>query len=423
MTDRSLADLLALPAVLFLSAVGSVIRYRHVRQIGLPSKALDADGPRPLKVLFLTRDLPFHGGVARCVRYLVGACDPRRVELYVASLIDPCESMTAEFVEFGITPVVLGDVGCIGPSRRLARFVREHGIDVVVATTFKTYLVAKLGMKRSGGRVVFWLHAIDGVVQGPVRRAMFHQLARRDPLMFVSRAVREANIPPGHTGPEAVIHNGVEDVEETAGHEPYAREKLAEFGVPCNAIVLAYVAEFVEWKDHATLIKAVEKLAEQGRDVHALLIGRGRLMERMKKSSAALPHGGRIHFLGPRNDVRRLLGVTDIYVHCARAEGFGLSLVEAMLARRPVVAAAAGALVEYVIPGVNGELFKPGDAADLAEKINQLMADEPRARRLGEAAREYCLKEFGIDHFADCACDFLEEVSNRRRAPGEVLSR
>jgi len=178
--------------------------------------------------------------------------------------------------------------------------------------------------------------------------------------------------------------------------------------VPADALVLAYVAAFVPCKDHATLIAAMGILQERGINAHVLLIGKGMLMEQSQTYTATQPHASRVHFLGARNDVRRWMGMIDIYVHPGRGEGFGLAVVEAMLARRPVIGAASGAIVEYVQPEVNGELFEAGNATDLAEKVMKLSADPESARRLGETARKYCLEHFSIDHFADRVCDFLE---------------
>jgi len=100
-----------------------------------------------------------------------------------------------------------------------------------------------------------------------------------------------------------------------------------------------------------------------------------------------------------RDDVE-LLGVLDrdgcrdlvsgsraVVVPSAWEETFGLVVVEAMAAGVPVIAAGHGSLPELIRAGVDGVLFRPGDAGDLATVLAGVAADPDRWRRLGAAAR------------------------------------
>jgi glycosyltransferase involved in cell wall biosynthesis len=186
-------------------------------------------------------------------------------------------------------------------------------------------------------------------------------------------------------------------------------------------MVLAYVAEFIPWKDHSTLLGAMHELVRRNVDAHLLLIGEGREMDSARLLAAAGPGDSRIHFLGSRSDVRQLLGLVDVYVHPGREEGFGLAVVEAMLAKCAVVAAREGAMVELIESGKTGLLFDPGNAQDLADAVVQLAADPALARQMAAAARASSLEKFDLDQFADGICTFLEECfpSAVRRRRGE----
>jgi glycosyltransferase involved in cell wall biosynthesis len=369
--------------------------------------------PAALRVLFLYRDLPFHGGIPRCLLYLARAFDPLRMDLHVASMVEPSAPMLEAFADLNIQPICLGDRGYVSPVRRLRQALEERQIQVVVATTFKTYLCAKWAVRgtkhtrRIG--VVFWVHAVRRVISGPVRRAIVRLLSKNDPLLFVSRAVRDAHLPANHRGPARVIYNGVEDVAGDRRHKPYGPEMRQSLGLPPEALVLAYVAEFTPCKDHPTAIEAMHELARRQVDAHLLLIGAGEGIESARALAARGPAAQRIHFLGPRSDVRRILGIVDIYVHPGRQEGFGLALVEAMLAALPLVGAREGALAEFVESGKTGVLFNPGDAVDLADGVASLAADPERARRIGAAARQFCLRKFDVENFADGIIRFLQD--------------
>jgi glycosyltransferase involved in cell wall biosynthesis len=78
-------------------------------------------------------------------------------------------------------------------------------------------------------------------------------------------------------------------------------------------------------------------------------------------------------------------------------EGFGLVLLEAMAAGKPIVASRTATIPEVVLDGETGVLVPPGDAAALAEALAQLASDAELARRMGEAGRERLRQHFSID--------------------------
>jgi len=145
-------------------------------------------------------------------------------------------------------------------------------------------------------------------------------------------------------------------------------------------------------------------------DLHLLLIGTGDSMEQCREIAAKSRHPERIHFLGPRTDARRLLGLIDIYVHPSRGEALGLAVVEAMLAERPIIVAREAAFVEYVEDDKTGLFFEPGDEVDLAAKIRRLRDDSELRRSLGAHAREHCLKMFSPATFASELVTALEDA-------------
>jgi len=372
-----------------------------------------------MRVLFLHRDLPLHGGVPQCLINLARALDPQRIEFHLASFDMPSDEMVRKFRELNMEPRCIGDKGYFSPARKLRALLEENEIDILVATTFKAYLCAKMAASGRNVGVVFWLHAVRGSVEGFFRRAMRDFLTKDDPMLFVSRAVREAQLPPGHRAPAEVIYNGVEDVSADPLQQPYERAMRTVFNIPEDAMVLAYIAEFIIWKDHATAINTMHELVRRNVNVHILLIGTGQDIEAARVMAKAGPAANRIHFLGARSDVRRLLGLVDIYIHTSREEGFGLAVVEAMLAGKPVAAVeSTGAVIELIESGRTGLLVPPGSATAMADAVVLLASDTVRARQMGRAARASCLEKFGIDRFAESITQFLEEAfpsSVRRR--------
>lgn len=404
---------------LWMAAVSGVIAtYMPLaRRQKRGSASGEAREPGPQRVLFLYRELPFHGGIPRCLLYLARSIDRKKIDIRAASMREPSQRMRDEFRMLELFPYCIGDKGYRLPTQHLRQLLVEQRIETIVATTFKTYVCAKWAVRGSDIGVVFWIHAIRGVINGWIRRGIVRMLGRDDPLIFVSSAVRAAHLPSNHRGLSAVIHNGVADVAGDPHHRPYGAEGRQALGLPPGGIVLAYVAEFVECKDHPTAIRAMHDLVRRGVDAHLLLIGVGKTMASAQSLAASGPAADRIHFLGARFDVRRILGIVDVYLHPGREEGFGLAIVEAMLSGLPLVGAREGSMTELIESGQTGMLFNPGDSRDLANCVAFLAGDLENARKMGAAAREVCLQKFDVNAFAGNITHFLQNCFEASESP------
>jgi glycosyltransferase involved in cell wall biosynthesis len=366
----------------------------------------------PVHALFLHRDLLLSGGVPRSFLYFQRHADPGRIRVSVASFLEATTDALQTFNEAGMSPYVLGDRQLLRAAWRLRRLLAKTDVNVVVTTTFRAYVCAKLATAASPIPVVFWIPAIPLIIEGRVRRSAFRLLARKDTLVFVSEAVRTAHHYAGHRGRWATVYYGVDDIGE---QRPvlYSRHDRAHFGLSPESFVLGYVASFIAWKDHRTLLLAFEQLLAGHPDLELMLIGEGDLraeIERIAASSTA-PH--RIHLLGARPDARQLLSLMDVYVHPSRGEGLGLAVVEAMSAGLPVLAANEGALPEYVFHGDTGLLFQAGDAHDLATNVECLIDDETLRRRLGDQGRQHCLQVFAPERFSVKLTSVLEATARQ----------
>src|SRR5205823_7010869 len=124
-----------------------------------------------------------------------------------------------------------------------------------------------------------------------------------------------------------------------------------------------------------------------------LVVGDGPLRETLVRQAGSLGLAESVRFTGALADVRVPLAAMDVFVLPSHAEGMSNALLEAMAARRPVVATAVGGTHE-VLDGGAGVLVPPGNPGRLASEIMKLLADPARAARLGEAARRRVEQRF-----------------------------
>lgn len=358
-----------------------------------------------LHVLMLNRSFSLTGGVPRVLLTYARNCDKDRVRLHMASFKPFAPSMADAVEQTGTAIHTIGDRGYLRPALALRKILARERIDVVVATSLKSYLIAKLAATRQC-RTVYWIHGIALVTENRLKSAVYQRAARRDTLIFISGLVEKAHNYAGHAGRAEVVLNGVEDF--LVFNSLYDRTQRDVLGIPKNAMLVGYTAAFIAWKEHKTLLAAFSRLAKDHPEMHLALIGTGELLEAIQEQARAIPGGERIHFLGLRPDARQLLGIMDIYVQPSNGEGISIAIIEAMLARRAIVVSDAGALPDMIDNGDTGLMCRVLDVDGLAAKIDILAQDPELRHRLGERARQVALDRFGAQRFAERITAILE---------------
>lgn len=165
-----------------------------------------------------------------------------------------------------------------------------------------------------------------------------------------------------------VIPNGV-DISRNKNAKPYGKKEL--LGIEEESFVVIMVARFASMKRQDTVVEAISKLPPR---LHAVFVGgdEGEL-SKVEQLSVSLGCADRIHNLGIRSDVPRLLKTADVVLMASNYEGLSLSSIEGMACCRPFVASNVDGLRE-VVDGA-GLLFENGNAEELAEILMRLATD------------------------------------------------
>ena len=103
-----------------------------------------------------------------------------------------------------------------------------------------------------------------------------------------------------------------------------------------------------------------------------------------------------MRFTGYRDDVPAVMNALDVFVLPSQDEPFGLVVIEAMAAARPIVATETGGVPEIVTDGQEALLVPAGDAEAMAAAIARLLSDAELADRLSRAAEERVRAEFPL---------------------------
>ncbi len=171
-----------------------------------------------------------------------------------------------------------------------------------------------------------------------------------------------------------IIRNGI-DLGRIEHAIPYSSAQL--IATESQVKIVLKVAGFREEKDQDTLIRAMPSLSPE---VHLLLVGTGVRQSYCEELAERLHVSERVHFLGQRMDVPRILKSADVIVMSSHREGMSLSCLEGMYAGKPFIASDVVGLRELVHDA--GRLFPPGDDKTLAAMIRELLDDPEQQSRI-----------------------------------------
>jgi glycosyltransferase involved in cell wall biosynthesis len=212
-------------------------------------------------------------------------------------------------------------------------------------------------------------------------------------LVAVSKHVRTMFVEQWHIPKEkiGVIYNAVAMKPYLAIPVGPNRNKNDEGPVIIN------VASLSEQKAQARLLEAAKLVLAEYPKARFMIVGRGRLEQKLKDYARTLGIAEQVIFTGLRHDIPDLLARADIFVLSSLWEGLPLAAVEAMAAARPVILTDVGGNSELVEHGQNGLLAPPGDVEALAGAIRLLLADPEQRLILGQAARAQVRHDFNIE--------------------------
>ncbi|MGE4291399.1 MAG: glycosyltransferase [Desulfovibrio sp.] len=215
-----------------------------------------------------------------------------------------------------------------------------------------------------------------------------------------------------------IIPNGF-DAERFRPRPEAAEQLRRELDLPAGALLAGMVARFDPMKDYRTFLRAAGRVAGLRADVHFVCCGRGADPENPELAHWARQArlNGRLHLLGQRSDVERILAGLDLCVSSSSGESFPNVLGEALCCGVPCVATDAGDSATIV--GRAGEVVRAGDAEFLARAMARLLAlPEPARRTLGSEGRMRMIREYSLESVAARYARFYDSLAGRSRTDG-----
>jgi glycosyltransferase involved in cell wall biosynthesis len=358
--------------------------------------------PRPIRVLQLITSLD-RGGAENHLLALLSNADRQAFAIETAVLAGEGE-LVPVFRQAGLGVHLLKARNRFDPLalRRLVALLRDGQYDILHSHLFRADIYAGLAVAQLGEQrplLVSTRHNDDRFFLNPFVGLVHYLIsARQDLIIAISDHIARFTVARGVRHPARVrrVYHGIEP-PLTRELERDGQRIRKELGIGPDAFLVGNVGRLALQKGQRHLIAAMPLLLERVPRAHAVIAGGGDLEKFLRDLAQELGVSERVHVLGPRKDVPALMHAMDVFAMPSIWEGFGLVLLEAMAAGRPIVASAVATIPEVVVDGETGLLVPSGDPLALAEALARLAEEPALARKLGEAGRERLRRHFSLE--------------------------
>jgi glycosyltransferase involved in cell wall biosynthesis len=186
------------------------------------------------------------------------------------------------------------------------------------------------------------------------------------------------------------------DVEPFLSANTHRDRIRQQYAIKDEHVVVGKIARLFHLKGHADLVRSARTVADACPNVRFLLVGDGILRTSLQAQIAELGLTEHFIFTGlvPPTEVPAMIGAMDLLVHTSYREGLARALPQALISGKPVISYDIDGAREVVINDETGYLVAPGDEAQLAARISQLVLNPQRRHRQGSAGRSRFTDQF-----------------------------
>jgi len=245
-------------------------------------------------------------------------------------------------------------------------------------------------------RVVTALHGTDITLVGKDRSYLpitKFSIEQSDGITAVSKFLRDATYETFGIRKEIeVIYNFVNcDIYKPSENKELRNQYASE-----RERILIHLSNFRPVKRPTDVIEIFARV-EKKLPAVLLMVGDGPERSSAEHLAHEYSLGQKVHFLGKRDNIEDLIGISDLLLLPSDNESFGLVALEAMACEVPVVVSKVGGLMEVLEDGVEGYLVAPREVDEMAARALHILSDENRRLEMGRRGRENARARFCAD--------------------------
>jgi len=219
---------------------------------------------------------------------------------------------------------------------------------------------------------------------------------------------------------EKVIWNGIELPKTQLQFDEIENIKAQIFKANANDLIIALVGRISRWKGQQVLLEAFEKLTKDIQNIKLVFIGspppnQDGFQLQLEEKITEKKLESKVTIVPFTKNIEALWQSIDIaVVPSIEPEPFGLVAVEAMLAKKPVIASNHGGVTEIVINNETGFLVKPNSIEDLKETLKKLVLDDSLRVAFGQSGYQRAIQHFSINCYVKNFENLFDEINKTK---------
>lgn len=347
-----------------------------------------------MNILFLTNHLNV-GGITKYTLTLASGLKKKGHNVYIAS---SGGQLLTRFIEAGATYIHIPiktkseiSWNVLASLFKLLPYIKEKNIDIIHANSRVTQVLGYFIQRLSHKPFVSTCH-------GFFKKRFFRKVLPcwGVKVIAISESVEEHLFDDFKVDKKdiAVVHSGIDTQKFQLNKGKVNKSTKGKDSLPAGGPVIGTIARLSEEKGHSYLIEAMKYVLQDIPGAKLLLIGDGRMKEKLVSLVKKLEIAQNVFFISEVSDTKEILFDFDLFVMPSLKEGLGLALMEAMACGLPVIGSAVGGIKDLIQDGFNGLLVKPADSLGLAEAILALLRDSAKSDFLGSNASNFIKENF-----------------------------
>lgn len=255
--------------------------------------------------------------------------------------------------------------------KSLLEYSLVERFDVMISHRFKPLdLMLKLNKKLNIQRCINVVHGFGDFDRFYRRATLRRYLDERWRFVAVSNPVKDylLDLKCGFNDDNVRVIKNAIDIDKAVAGLLSKAEARSRLGLDPTDYVFGTIGRLVKVKGHSYLLKAFSQVLQYLPNAKLVIIGDGGLRDELNKEIEVLDLPGKVLMAGHIESAYQLMSALDVFVLPSLEEGFGLVLLEAMVAKLPVIASKVGGIPDVVGDSL-GVLVEPADVPNLAKAM------------------------------------------------------
>ena len=328
-------------------------------------------------------------------------------------------NMSADFQALGIELLIYGyeeraGYNILRAQDKISKYLEEYQVDLIHVHTPRTAILASLANIRQNKPVLYTKHLLDkisdrSIVHWCIDRVSLYQA---DYLVPVSKTMAKTiqNYPFIESSKVIPIQNAI-DIKHFCQPDE-RRTARNEFAFRENHIVIGYTGRLEKVKRIDWLLDCFSRVVFNHPEARLLVVGVGSLENKLKAQAKSLRIDEQVVWAGWRTDIYRLLAAMDIYVQSSSNEGLSLSILEAMAAKKPIIATNVGGIGEVIYHGKTGFIVSEQDTEQMVRVLSEMIQDASVGQQVASASYEFVLEHFNIERMSTAYEEVYQRILN-----------